>query len=83
VGLVPLCVATVISTVPADSEGEIAVIWVSLSTVKLDAAVEPKATAVAFAKFVPVIVTEVPPAVGPAAGLTPVTVGGFTRVVKV
>ena len=43
-----------------------AVIWVPLTTVKLVAAVVPKSTAVAPVKPVPVIVTEVPPAVGPA-----------------
>ena len=35
----------------------------------------PKWTAVAPVKLVPVTVTEVPPAVGPLEGLTPVTVG--------
>jgi hypothetical protein len=51
-------------------------IWVLLLTVKLVAAVLPKWTLVAFVKPVPVIVTLVPPAVGPVLGLTPVTVGG-------
>ena len=36
----------------------------------------PKLTAVAPVKLVPVMVTTVPPAVGPLLGLTPVTVGG-------
>ena len=36
----------------------------------------PKLTALAPVKSVPVMVTTVPPAVGPEAGLTPVTVGG-------
>ena len=35
----------------------------------------PKSTAVAPVKLVPLTVTEVPPAVGPLFGLTPVTVG--------
>ena len=35
----------------------------------------PKYTAVAPSRFVPVIVTAVPPANGPALGLTPATVG--------
>ena len=35
----------------------------------------PKSTAVAPVKLVPLTVTEVPPAVGPLEGLTPVTVG--------
>ena len=37
---------------------------------KVVAAVVPKSTAVALVKSVPVMVTEVPPAVGPAFGLT-------------
>ncbi len=48
--------------------GEVAVIWVSETTVKLVAAVAPKATAVAPVKPVPVMVTVVPPAVGPEVG---------------
>ena len=36
---------------------------------------EPKLTAVAPVKLVPVMVTEMPPASGPATGLTAVTVG--------
>ena len=59
--------------------GEVAVIWVSETTVKVAAAV-PKSTAVAPVKSVPVMVTEVPPAVGPAFGLTEVTVGAATKV---
>ena len=38
----------------------------------------PNSTAVAPARFVPVIVTVVPPAVGPDVGLTAVTVGAAT-----
>ena len=47
-------------------------------TVKLAADVPPKVTDVAPVKLVPVIVTEVPPAVGPAVGESPVSVGGAT-----
>ena len=36
----------------------------------------PKLTALAPVKSVPVMVTAVPPVVGPELGLTPVTVGG-------
>ena len=78
VALVPPGVVTVTSTVPAVPAGAVAVIWVALLTVKLVAAVAPKLTALAPVKLVPVIVTEVPPAVGPAVGLTPVTVGAAT-----
>ena len=42
---------------------------------KVVAAVAPNLTPVAPVKLVPVIVTEVPPAVGPELGLTAVTVG--------
>ena len=38
-------------------------------------ALVPNVTAVAFARLVPVIVTVFVPAVGPDAGLTPVTAG--------
>ena len=58
--------------------GEVAVIWVSESTVKVVAGVVPKSTAVAPVKPVPVMVTEVPPAVGPEPGATEVTVGAAT-----
>ena len=63
------------STVPAECAGEVAVIEVSLLTVKPVAAVAPKFTAVAPVKPVPVTVTDVPPPVEPLVGLTLVTVG--------
>jgi hypothetical protein len=69
---------TVTSTVPADSAGEVAVIWVPDTTVNVVAERSPNDTAVAPVNPVPVIVTEVPPATGPALGLTPVTVGAAT-----
>ena len=50
-------------------------IVVSFTTVTFVAGVVPKSTAVAPVKPVPVIVTRVPPAVGPLVGLRPVTVG--------
>ena len=53
----------------------IAVIWAGLLTEKLVALVAPNLTAVAPVKLVPVIVTLVPPAVGPEVGVMPVTVG--------
>ena len=49
---------------------------VALTTVKLVAAVVRKATEVAPVRSVPVIVTWVPPASGPAVGEMAVTVGG-------
>ena len=47
-----------------------------LTTVTFVAAFDPNSTAVAPFRFVPVIVTAVPPEVGPEDGLTPVTDGG-------
>ena len=72
---VPAALVAVMSTVPAASAGDVAVIWVSELTVKLVAAVLPKLTAVTLIKPVPVMVTDVPPAVVPAAGLTDVITG--------
>ncbi len=71
----PPGVVTTTSTTCGALAGAVAVIVVSLVTVKLVAGVVPKATAVAPVKLVPVMVTVVPPAVGPEVGLTPVTVG--------
>src|SRR5437667_353852 len=45
------------------------------TTVKELAEVTPNRTPVRFAKWLPLIVTDVPPAVGPEAGVTPLTVG--------
>ena len=77
---VPPVVVTVTSTVAAACAGEVAVIWVAETTVKPEAAVVPKWTAVAPVKLVPVMVTEVPPAVGPEVGATEPTVGAATNV---
>jgi hypothetical protein len=74
VALVPPAVVTVTSTVPVPA-GDVAVIELALLTEKL-AAVPPKFTAVAPVKFVPVMVTLVPPVAGPLVGETEVTVGG-------
>jgi hypothetical protein len=71
---VPLGVVTVTSTAPLPA-GVVAVIVVSLSTVKL-AVVAPNRTWVAPVKFVPLIVTSVPPSAVPVVGLMLVTVGG-------
>ena len=63
--LVPPGVVTVTSTVPAVPAGAVAVILVALLTVTFAALVGPNLTAAAPVKLVPVIVTVVPPAVGP------------------
>ncbi len=75
VALVPLGVVTVISTVPGPLGLDVAVIEVALLTVKLAAANGPNFTDVAPAKFVPVMLTIVPPASGPLVGEIAVTVG--------
>ena len=69
---------TLMSTVPRDSGGEVAVTEVGLSTVKVVAATVPNLTPVTPTKLVPVMVTDVPPTEGPELGLTAVTVGGVT-----
>jgi hypothetical protein len=73
-------VVTVTSTLPADPFGETAVIWPSESTVKDVACVDPKNTLIAPLNLAPVIVTDVPPAVGPLVGLIELTAGGSTQV---
>jgi hypothetical protein len=77
---VPPGVVTVTSTVPAEPAGEVAVMLVSLTTVNEVAAVLPKLTAVAPVNPLPVIVTDVPPASGPAVGEIPVTTGATVYV---
>lgn len=65
---------TAILTGPAVPAGVTAVMVVALTTLKLVAAVLPNITAVAPVRFVPVIVTVVPPAAGPLLGETDVIV---------
>lgn len=72
---VPAVVVTVTLTVPAERDGAVAVIFVGLSTRTNVADVPPKATEGVPEKFVPLIVTDVPPAVGPDVGLIEVIVG--------
>lgn len=66
---------TVTVTAPALPAGVVAVIEVLLTTTTFVAAAEPNVTVAPAAKFVPVMVTAVPPAVDPLFGLTLVTVG--------
>ena len=70
----PPGVVTVTCTVP-EPAGEVAVILVADSTLTPVAALAPNLTVLAPVRFVPVIVTEVPPAAGPLVGSTFVTVG--------
>lgn len=71
-------VVTVTSTVPAPSAGVVAVTWVSASILNAVALPGPNFTAPAPVKADPVMTTDVPPVVGPVAGLRPVTCGGPT-----
>ena len=71
---VPAVLVTVTSTVPAVWAGDVAVIEVAPLTVTV-ALVEPKLTVEAAVKLVPVMVTEVPPAVPPELAEREVTVG--------
>jgi len=75
---VPPVVVTVTFTVVALSAGLLAVICVAELTVTLPLLVAPKATVAPEMNPVPVIVTDVPPVVGPLLGLTPETVGAAT-----
>ncbi len=74
---VPFCPleVTVTFTGPTAPAGVVAVMEVPFTTVTFVAAVLPNVTVAGTAKFVPVMVTGVPPAVEPALGETPLTVG--------
>jgi hypothetical protein len=70
-----LFTVTVTVTAPALPAGVVAVMLVLLTTTTFVAAALPNVTVAPEAKFVPVIVTEVPPAATPLFGDTLVTVG--------
>jgi hypothetical protein len=72
---VPDGVVTSTLTAPAAWAGVVQVMLVALTTTTPVAAAPPKETLVAPSRFVPVIVTFVLPAMGPALGVTFVTVG--------
>jgi hypothetical protein len=73
--------ATTTLTAPAECGGVVAVIEVLFTTVTPVAAVPPKVTPAPVRKFVPVMVTAVPPEVVPEFGETAVTFGaGFAYV---
>ena len=72
---VPPGVVTVASAVPAAELGVVAVICVELRTLNELAAVAPNLTPLTEVKSVPVMVTTVPPVLGPTLGDTLVTVG--------
>ena len=82
VALLPAEVATITCTEPVPA-GETAVMLVAEFTVPLSAATVPKLTEEALEKLVPMMVTEVPPAVVPLAGPMPATVGADAEAVMV
>ena len=73
--LAPPVLVTVTDTAPALPAGVVAVMLVLLTTTTFVADALPNVTVAPVAKFVPVIVTDVPPAVVPVPGLTLLTVG--------
>jgi hypothetical protein len=79
VELEPTALVATTSTTPATSAGAVAVIWDDEFTVNAAAGTAeepvPNETAVTFARLLPLMTTVVPPAVEPAAGLTPLTLG--------
>ena len=75
VPLWPLLLVTTTFTTPAACAGVVAVMVVPLTTLTPVAAVPPKLTVAPEAKFVPVMVTAVPPVVGLELGVTLATVG--------
>ncbi len=73
----PPPVVTIMPTAPALRAGVIQVIVVLFTTLREVAAVIPNVTEVAPVKFVPVIVTVVPPAIPPDDGEMLVIFGGI------
>ena len=67
-------------TAPADFAGVTTVTEVALTFVSDAPVVPPNVTLVVLDKFVPVIVTVVPPTVGPLTGDTDEIVGGLAKV---
>jgi hypothetical protein len=74
--LLPSASLTVTSTVPPLPAGATAVSVVEDCTLTEDAALTPNATLAPGTKFVPVMVTVFPPAMGPIVGSTALTEGG-------
>ena len=80
---VPPAVVTRTLAVPTVPAGMVAVIVVEFTGTTLRAALPPIVTPVAPVRFVPVIVTLVPPAIGPLLGLRLVTVGAGLKVYSI
>ena len=70
----PWLVVTATATEPAACAGVLALIWLEESEVIVPA-VPPKVTELAPVRFVPVMVTSVPPVAGPEVGVRDVIVG--------
>ncbi len=70
-------------TAPAEPAGEVQVIEVELVRLTFVALLLPNFTVALAWKSAPVIATLVPPAVVPQSGLTAVTVGGGTVVMRI
>ena len=80
VGEVPAALVTVMSTVPAAWAGEVTVSEVEELTMTPVPAVAPNLTVVVpLMKFAPVTITVAAPPVGPAFGLTPLTMGAYVN----
>jgi uncharacterized membrane protein len=73
--LVAEAVLTVIALTPAEEAGEVAVTVLSEMIVKVVAGIVPKYTLRVLIKPTPVIVTTVPPVVGPAVGVMELITG--------
>ena len=78
----PPAVVTVTVTAPTEPAGAV-IFMVVAAFVSMVAELLPNVTALARARFVPVILTLAPAVVGPAAGEIPVIVGGATYVYEV
>ena len=76
--MVPPAVVTRTLALPAVPAGVVQLRLVSLMTTTLLQALPPTVTALAPVRSVPVMVMAVPPAMGPALGDTPLTVGRVT-----
>jgi hypothetical protein len=79
--IVPPGVTTAMVTLPGARGGVTAVIWVAELTTKEVALTPPNVTAVVPMKLVPVIITDVPPAVVPETGESAVIDGAAAEYV--
>ncbi|MFZ0668366.1 MAG: hypothetical protein WAM97_21635 [Acidimicrobiales bacterium] len=71
---------TLTSIVPGGSEGDVALISFDDTKLTFVEAVEPNSTPALLAKFVPVILTDVDPVLGPEIGESFMIVGAFASI---